>query len=83
MICEDQAGYDVAESIRAQRKYQKDNGMPDFAPSSGICWSCGAQIYQKHAHLRGGKEFASGVSTEKAGSQLVTGCPHCHRSYCD
>lgn len=28
-------------------------------------------------------KFITGISVEKAGSELITGCPHCNRTYCD
>ena len=28
-------------------------------------------------------EYITGISNENAGTRLVTGCPHCNRSYCD
>ncbi|MBA1335892.1 MAG: hypothetical protein HPY66_1710 [Firmicutes bacterium] len=28
-------------------------------------------------------DYISGITVEKAGKELVTGCPHCNRSYCD
>jgi uncharacterized protein YigE (DUF2233 family) len=63
---ENQVGFDVAESIKAQSDYQKKTGNPDFAPRSGICYSCGTQIYQRMEIESGDKKWYSGVSTEKA-----------------
>ena len=28
-------------------------------------------------------DFISGIKPEQAASKLITGCPHCNRSYCD
>lgn len=28
-------------------------------------------------------ERETGISVEEAGATLVTGCPHCHRTFCD
>ena len=28
-------------------------------------------------------EYTTGVTVEKAANELITGCPHCNRSYCD
>lgn len=65
--------FDVQKAIEAQKKYCKDNNAPDFANLvSGNCWSCNRNIFQK-----------GGISVEKASNQLITGCPFCHRSYCD
>lgn len=71
--------FDVEASKAAQKKLQQDKGYPDFAPASGFCWNCKRQIYQEID--RG--EYKSGITVEKASSELVTGCPHCHRTYCD
>ena len=56
---------------RADRYFiLKDKGGPYFAPKDGFCWSCGEQIYER-------------ISWEQARHELITGCPHCSRSYCD
>ena len=59
-----------------------------FAPSDGICFHCHHQIYDdvliKRRDWKTGefKDFVSkGISLEKAGSELTTGCPHCHYSF--
>jgi hypothetical protein len=28
-------------------------------------------------------DYITGITVEKAGKELVTGCPHCNISYCD
>lgn len=61
----------IRKAIVAQKQYCKDNKAPHFAPEDGFCWSCGKQIY------------ANGRSVKYASENLITGCPHCHRSYCD
>lgn len=60
----------VSKSIAAQIKLCKEKEYPHFAPRSGICYACGSQIYET-------------ISVERASSDLITGCPLCHRSYCD
>lgn len=75
--------YNVAEAIDAQKAYCERTRAPHFAPRDGICWRCHQQIYAgKWVETPYGK-YHSGISVEKAGSSLVTGCPHCNRSYCD
>lgn len=64
--------YDIEESIKGQKEYCQKNGLPHFAPSDGICFSCNHQIYRENQ-----------ISVEEAKSELVTGCPICHRSFCD
>jgi len=60
----------VRSAIAAQKQYCEDNHDPLFAPDDGFCWSCGEQIY------------ANGYENQAA-TTLITGCPHCHRSYID
>ena len=44
-----------------------------FAPSNGICWRCHKNI----------AEGANGITLEKLGDYIITGCPHCNCSFCD
>ena len=66
----------VKACVIAQNAYSKSIGAPCFIPSEGICWGhdCGKQIF--------GKKLPQ-ISLERAGSELITGCPHCFRTYCD
>jgi len=64
---------DIEKAIAAQKEYCEINKAPHFAPLTGRCWNCRRNIY----------EGERGYSVERAGSSLITGCPHCHRSYCD
>lgn len=66
----------VRKAIAAQKQYCEENHDPHFAPEDGFCWSCGHQIY---APANG----YQGRSLERASTELITGCPHCSRSYCD
>lgn len=80
--------YNLQESIKAQRIYCEEKGLPHFAPNFGVCWSCNQQIYsaieqERKNYVGESVIYTTGISTEKAGSELVTGCPHCNRSYCD
>lgn len=59
------------EAAEKQAAYCKKKDLPHFAPRNGICWSCQKDIYE---HERTARE---------AGSNLITGCPWCCRSYCD
>lgn len=88
------AKFDINESIEAQAKLCEDKDYPHFAPSSGRCWCCNQNIYEQIGwkydkfgdKVRTDSEkadFKTGISTEKAGKELITGCPHCNRSYCD
>lgn len=71
--------FDVALATKGQREFVLARKYPHFAPADGRCYSCNTQIYQQQDH----GEYKSGVSVESASTGLVTGCPHCHHSYCD
>lgn len=72
-------GYDINKSIIAQQKYCEDNNLPHFAPDNGYCWFCNRNIYTKCEYVG----HNTGISTMSAKNHLVTGCPHCNRSFCD
>lgn len=70
--------FNVQDAIDAQTDYVNHNGYPYFARTfavRGNCYRCGKNIYQKYG--------SSGYDVAYAMSNLVTGCPHCHKSYCD
>ena len=71
--------FDVNQARAAQDDFCKRKNLPRFAPFDGHCWRCGNNIYRQMQH----GSYATGISVEYARSHLVTGCPHCHRSYCD
>lgn len=76
--------YDVSRAKEAQKVFCEAKNFPHFAPHSGICWKCGCNIYEQVTQRGyGDKERITGISVEAAGSHLITGCPHCNRSYCD
>lgn len=82
----DVAVYDTNLSIEAQKKYCEEKQLPHFAPHTGRCWNCNQNIYADGRHVWAGKfdgRESAGITVEQAGKELVTGCPHCHRSYCD
>ena len=56
--------------LQKQRQVCREGKMPFFMPSSGYC-GCGRDI------VEGEMEYGND------GRTLVTGCPYCHRSYCD
>jgi hypothetical protein len=87
---------EISTCKAAQSNYCAKKRLPHFAPASGNCYRCGKNIYQNmgwkndppYSKIRVEKDgeevdFITGVSLEKASSELITGCPHCHRSYCD
>lgn len=76
--------YNRIEAVMGQRQYCERTGAPHFAPKSGICWNCNRIIYEtseKVGYL--GEKVITGISVEEASTSLVTGCPHCFRSYCE
>lgn len=72
--------FDAVKANEAQKNYCKEKGYPHFAPV-GKCFRCNKNIYEVHTNKYTGYE--SGISVERAGSELITGCPHCNWSYCD
>ena len=58
---------------KAHREYCSDN-TPNFAEfgtnRKGNCRYCNQNIWEY-------------ITLKKASSELITGCPVCHRSYCD
>lgn len=82
--------YNVQKSVEAQRKYCEENKLPHFAPGTGRCYKCNKNIYEATEREQRNwqtKEitgsYMQGISVEQASSELITGCPHCNRSYCD
>ena len=87
--------YDIKLAKENQKELCKKEGYPHFAPDTGICWYCNRNIYKpigwKYEHGYRKKvsldspdlEYVTGITVEKASKELVTGCPHCNRSYCD
>lgn len=79
--------YNPKEADQAQAKFCVENHYPHFAPE-GRCYYCGNNIYeQRETRYKNwdGSTFtrATGISVEEAGTELITGCPHCNKSYCD
>lgn len=73
--------YDTVKAADAQKQYCADHGYPFFAPwRSGMCFHCGRNIYEP-VHWPDG--HTTGITVEGAGKTLITGCPHCHYSFCD
>jgi hypothetical protein len=76
--------FNVEKSIALQKKLCETRGLPHFAPRNGRCFKCFEQNYeQKERTGWNGRKYNTGISTESAGTTLVTGCPHCNKSFCD
>ncbi|EQK42736.1 hypothetical protein C672_1680 [[Clostridium] bifermentans ATCC 638] len=79
---------EISKCREAQKEYALKNGAPYFAPSDGVCWKCNRNIYQNYEicdfdGIYIYKQISDGYSLNRASSELITGCPHCSRSYCD
>ncbi len=75
--------YNVEQSIKNQKEYTEKNNVPHFAPLTGKCWNCETNIYLPHVHKRDQTYWITGIDVEKSKKELIAGCPHCNRSYCD
>lgn len=60
---------DFAALFHAQATFCDYYKVPHFAPR--VCYSCGRDVY---AHPR---------AQQEAATAHITGCYHCHRSFCD
>jgi len=70
---------EIYECIANQRKVWEETNLPEFASVSGACYKCGRNIYQNYELTNyNGKYISHGYD----GKTLVTGCPHCHYSFC-
>lgn len=57
------------EAAKAQVEYCQNNTQPLFAGSTGECFSCKKDIYDV-------------ITVEVASTGVITGCPHCQKSFC-
>ena len=70
--------FNPVKAAMAQEHYCEEREGPMFAPHNGICPRCGRNIYLP---TNGSKGAVHGITVEKAGNQLITGCPHCNYSF--
>lgn len=89
--------FDAIKAHEAQATWCREHGAPHFAPGTNVgykCFRCNQNIYAEKGHpvaerLPHGKVRLnydvniSGYSVEKAGNDLICGCPFCHRSFDD
>ena len=85
--------FNIIKSIERQKEYCGKNNLPHFAPRDGVCWACHRNIYSAVGWKNENgfrvkadideADYVTGVTTEKASNQLITGCTHCNRTYCD
>ncbi len=90
--------YDALKAVVAQRAYCAEKSFPNFA-GGGICFSCNRSVFERLKTRQvdqfvvteeGGLledsepvQRETGISVQEAAATLVTGCPHCHRTFCD
>lgn len=55
--------------IQAQEEYCTKHHLPNFV-GNGRCYGCGINVFDY-------------VPLKEAESGLITGCPRCHKSFCD
>lgn len=67
---------EIKQACADQAALCKEMGYPNFAPLDGRCYRCYNNVYQD---IERDGRIVKGYS----GKEHVTGCPHCHRSYCD
>ena len=72
-------GYNWRLASAAQRKYCEERKGPMFAPSNGICYKCGFNIYVP----TNGPAGPRGITVEEASKRLITSCPHCNATFVD
>jgi hypothetical protein len=60
---------DRKELIQKQVDYCKTKNLPFFMPPDGYCYNCKKDILIQCQEL--------------LDKELITGCPYCHRSFCD
>lgn len=58
----------------AQEEYCEENGVPMFAPISGVCHRCFKNIYWN-------TKTEKGYTTVQARKIHITACPHCNASF--
>ncbi len=86
--------FDFDKAIQAQTRYARDKNYPLFAPTDGRCYRCYRNIFRqvgwtgfdKRAEVSPDSPKAvcvTGISVERAGRELIIGCPHCNYSFCD
>ncbi len=77
--------YNIAVAVKAHAKACEEKGWPDFTGTNGRCFDCGKNIFQPVITKSedGKSTYIAGYSVQEAVKGGITGCPFCHRSYCD
>lgn len=61
---------ETQEKVKLQEELCKEIKAPFFAPHKDRAWCCGRNIW-------------TAITKEQARTELITGCPHCNRTFCD
>ena len=89
--------YDATKAHEAQEKWCEANKTPHFAPNKYTqyrCYRCNQNIYSEKGHRVAAKlprgrvrlDYASsvsGITVERAGNDMIGGCPFCYASFDD
>lgn len=79
--------YDPLLAMRKNEEYCREKQITSLAPRNGICFRCRCNIYEAKTAIENifgeEKEVTTGITVEEASSRDITGCPHCHASFCD
>lgn len=73
--------FDPEKAHNAQVAYCREKMYPHFAPSDGKCWRCRQNIYLPGKNRNWYQSL--GINVERAGREIITGCPHCNWSFCE
>lgn len=76
----EKSGIEISLLVQTQREFTDRHHLPHFAPQSGVCHRCGRNVFQNY---RIAGSISNGIDEATAGIRLITGCPHCHASFCD
>ena len=74
--------FNTIEAIKMQEAYCAKHGFPMYVPANGWCRDCGRNIFEPYTYRREPIK-TTGISVEEAGSRLISGCPHCNRTFVD
>ena len=53
----------------------------ELTKTTAVFWE--SYSYEKEETSNEDYDTVTGVTVKEAGDRLITGCPHCNRSYCD
>ena len=70
--------FNPTAAAKAQQDYCEAHEAPMFAPTGGLCFRCGYNIYLP---VNGSRGAVHGITVEDAGKRLITSCPHCNYSF--